>query len=537
MRDVLQEQRPSISDAFPTKVRLLLAARLGDMQQIKQLLARSPMLLNTKSDPGEDSNPSEQPFVAGLTALHEAAMHNHAQLVQLLCDYGANCNARTSAGLIPLQGAVLTRCHEAAVREEQAPRAEAAMAALHCTWPRLKAELRSCRSCSLTEQTLRRAMFWDALLMNGPLQRVWRNRYMLPLVERILAMSTQPIPVGAALLGRVLNSNGEPIDHKDMLADASLRPLYEPDTQRTKVEPSSMGVLETGIKVLDLLAPASHGSVIGMMAEPGLGLVVVAEELMNNLITHHQAVLVTAGMSETTYDASMLREVVRDIEAEDRTVMLFEQTGDAVSMQQRLIRAAMTIAAHFEEEGNEVILVIDRHLAIPEMLAEVRHFVAAKGVASLLFAPMDEFDQQAESSVLSGLDVEWWFSRARAAQGLWPAIDPLASRSRVLESDAVSQEHRQVAKDVRDLLQRYDQLREQEKSGMLSEEDTLLLTRAERFDLFLTQPFVIAEAYTDLPGAYLTSEETIDTFRDLLDRRYDAVPTQALNFVGRIERG
>ena len=115
MRDVLQEQRPSISDTFPTKVRLLLAARLGDIDHIKQLLARNPLLLNMKSDPAEARNPSELPFVAGLTALHEAAMHNHAQLVQLLCEYGANCNARTSAGLTPLHGAVLTRCHETAI--------------------------------------------------------------------------------------------------------------------------------------------------------------------------------------------------------------------------------------------------------------------------------------------------------------------------------------------------------------------------------------------------------------------------------------
>jgi F-type H+/Na+-transporting ATPase subunit beta len=198
---------------------------------------------------------------------------------------------------------------------------------------------------------------------------------------------------GCSLLGRVLNSNGEPIDPKDRLADASLRSLYEPDTQRTKVEPSSMGVLETGIKVLDLLAPASHGSVIGMMAEPGLGLLVVAEELMNNLITHHQAVLVTAGTGETTYDASMLREVVRDIGAEDRTVMLFEQSSAAVPMHQRLLRAAMTVAEHFEEEGNEVLLVIDRHLVNPATLADVRLFAAAKGVTGLLFAPMDEFEQ------------------------------------------------------------------------------------------------------------------------------------------------
>ena len=350
-------------------------------------------------------------------------------------------------------------------------------------------------------------------------------------------MSTQSIPVGAALLGRVLNSHGEPIDHKGWLADASLQPLYEPDTQRTKIETSSMRMLETGIKVLDLVAPASHGSVIGMMAGPGLGLVVVAEELMNNLITHHQAVLVIAGMSETTYDASMLREMVRDIEAEDRVVMLFEQTSDAVSVHQRLLRAAMTIAAHFDGEGHEVLLVIDRHLVIPETLADVRLFASANGITSLLFVPMDEFDHPADSSVLNNLDAQWWFSRARATQGLWPAIDPLASRSLVLESNAVSQEHRQVAEGVRDLLLRYYELRELAGSVTLSEEDRLPLARGERIDLFLTQPFVVAEAYTDLPGAYLVIEETISTFRDLLDGRYDAMPAQAFNFVGRIEQG
>jgi RNA polymerase sigma factor (sigma-70 family) len=115
MRDVLQVQRPSISDTFPIKVRLLLSARLGDIDHVKQLLARNPLLLNMKSDPGEARNPSELPFVAGLTALHEAAMHNHAQLVQLLCEFGANCNARNSTGLTPLHGAVLSRCHGTAV--------------------------------------------------------------------------------------------------------------------------------------------------------------------------------------------------------------------------------------------------------------------------------------------------------------------------------------------------------------------------------------------------------------------------------------
>jgi F-type H+/Na+-transporting ATPase subunit beta len=315
------------------------------------------------------------------------------------------------------------------------------------------------------------------------------------------------------------------------------RLMTRPLSENARAEITPVRVLETGIKVLDLMAPASHGSAIGMMAEHGLGLVVVAEELMQSLITHHQTVLVLAGMSETTYDASMLREMVRDIEAEDSTFMLFEQTSDAISVRRRLLHAAMTIAAHFDGTGHEVLLVIDRHLVIPETLADVRLFAAAKGVTSLLFVPMDGFDQPRDSRLLSGLDVEWWFSQARAIQGLWPAVDPLASRSRVQESNAVGQEHQQVAEGVRDLLQRYDHLREQEKSGLLAEEDTLLLTRAERIDLFLTQPFVVAEAYTDLQGAYLTIGETISTFRDLLDGRYDAVPAQAFNFVGRIEQG
>jgi F-type H+/Na+-transporting ATPase subunit beta len=350
-------------------------------------------------------------------------------------------------------------------------------------------------------------------------------------------MSTHTIPVGSAVLGRILNANGEPTDHKGSLADAMHLPLYVPDLQHTRTGASSMRMLETGIKVLDLMAPASYGSVIGMMAVPGLGLMVVAEELMHHLIAHHQAVLVVAGMSETTSDASMLREMLRDIEAEDRATMLFEQTSDEISLRQRLLRAAMTIAAYFAGAGYTVLLTIDRHLAIPEIMADVHLFASANSIPCLLLVPMDDLGQLANSGVLNGLDVEWWFSRARAQQGLWPAIDPLASRSRVLESTAVSQEHRQVAGRVREVLQRYYELRERAGNEMLSGEDRRLLARGERIDLFLTQPFVVAEAYTDLPGAYLTVEETISSFRDLLDGHYDALSAQAFNFIGRIDQG
>jgi len=350
-------------------------------------------------------------------------------------------------------------------------------------------------------------------------------------------MSTNSIPVGSAVLGRVLNANGEPIDHKGSLVDAVHVPLYALDATSARAGTTSTRVLETGIKVLDLMAPASSGSMIGMMAGPGLGLAVVAEELIYTLLTRHQAVLVAAGMSETTYDASTLREMVRNIEAEDHAVMLFEQTTDAISVRQQLLRTAMTIAAHFDGAGHEVLLVIDRHLVTLETVAEVHLFAAAKGITSLLFVPMNDLDQPANSRALNELDVQWWFSRARAKHNLWPAVDPLASRSRVLESTAVSQEHRQVAERVRDVLLQYYELRGQARSETLSEEDRRLLARGERIDLFFTQPFVVAEAYTDLPGAYLTIEQTISSFRDLLDGRYDAMAAQAFNFVGRIEQG
>jgi F-type H+-transporting ATPase subunit beta len=350
-------------------------------------------------------------------------------------------------------------------------------------------------------------------------------------------MSTHSIPVGSAVLGRVLNANGEPIDHKGSLADAMHRPLYAPDAKSTRAETTSMHVLETGIKVLDLMAPASYGSMIGMIAGPGLGLVVVAEELIHTLITRHQAVLVVVGMSETSYDASTLREMVRDIEAEDRIIMLFEQTTDAIILHKRLLRTAMTLATYFDSAGYEVLLVLDPHLIVAENMADVHLFASTEGITCLLFVPMNDLEQPTNSSVLNDLDVQWWFSRARAKQGLWPAIDPLASRSLVLESTAVRREHRQVAERVRDVLLRYYELREQAGSKMFSDEDRRLLARGERIDLFLTQPFFVAEAYTDLPGTYLTIEETLSSFRDLLDGRYDGVPVQAFNFVGRIEQG
>ncbi len=349
-------------------------------------------------------------------------------------------------------------------------------------------------------------------------------------------MSTNMIPVGDAVLGRVLNARGEPIDHKGNLNHAPRIPLYAPNTPlSTGAGSTSTRVLETGIKAIDLIAPAFYGSTIGMIAETGMGRIVVAEEIMNTLMTRNQAIPIIVGMSETSYDASSLREIVRDIEAEDRVVMLFEQATDVFSVQQQLLYTAMTIAAHFDSEGRQVLLVIDSHLATQENINSLQQFTHAKEIISIVFVTMNDSVQSTNDSILNALDVQWQFSLARAKQSLWPAIDPMTSRSRLLESTAVSAEHRQVAQRVRDLVQQYYRLRETVGSATLSEEDQRLLARGERINLFFTQPFVVAEAYTDRPGTYLTIEETIKSFRDLLDGRYDAVPVQAFNFVGSIE--
>lgn len=349
-------------------------------------------------------------------------------------------------------------------------------------------------------------------------------------------MSTNMIPVGSAVLGRILNARGEPIDSKGELNHATLVPLYTPDTLNRETSSTAPRMLETGIKVIDLMAPAFYGSTIGMIAKTGLGRIVVAEEIMNTFITRHQAIPVIAGMSETAYDASSLREMVREIEAEDRVVMLFEQTAEALSTRQQLLYAAMTIAAHFNEARHEVLLVIDDHLITQKNMAELQRFATAKSITSIVFVSTNDRSQTTNTNMLNALDVQLEFSRARAQQSLWPAIDPVASRSLLSESDTVSTEHRQVAQQVRDVLQRYYDLRKNMGNNTLSEEDQRLLARGEQIDLFFTQPFVVAEAYTDLPGTYLTIEETTKSFRDLLDGRYDAVPTEAFNFVGSIER-
>lgn len=305
-------------------------------------------------------------------------------------------------------------------------------------------------------------------------------------------MNVPILPAGSALLWRVLNASGEPIDRRGRVESATPLPLSTPESLAT-IASASIRLLETGIKVIDLLTPLAYGSTIGLLAGFGLGKEVLVSEILHNLFTRRQAIAVVAGMRETTYEASSLYEMVREIEAEDRLVMFFEQTTEDLSVRQRLLHAAVTTTAYFEGEGREVVLVIDGQIMTTEQMARLRHFSHARGIPILLLVAVNDLHQPVDPAQLHALDVLLSFSQERARQGLWPAIDPLASHSQVLESDAVSSEHRQIARSVREMLKQYYALRERANDASLNEDEQRILTRGERIDRFLSQPFTVAE--------------------------------------------
>lgn len=344
------------------------------------------------------------------------------------------------------------------------------------------------------------------------------------------------IPVGSHVLGRILNAKGEPIDQRGPIsAEAARLPLYTLST--TQQQSISARMVETGIKPIDLLAPLLCGGVIGMFSEQGLGKMVVTEEIMYNFITHQHGVIVFVGVSESTYEATELRDMIRDIEVEDKVAMVYEQRGQG--SEQQLLRAGLTIAASFRDDGREVLLVIGKDVITKDnrtLLQEVRQAVKAQAITTLLFEPLDTMQQLTDISLFSELDGHIVFSRAMAKQELWPAIDHLQTTSRLLESGVLSTEHVEVAQQVKDLLQRFAQVQGQSEAQNLSNADQVLWHRAQKVQFFLTQPFTVAEAYTDRPGEYLAVGETVKSFKTLVEGHYDEVPDKDFYFVGTIDQ-
>ena len=376
------------------------------------------------------------------------------------------------------------------------------------------------------------------------------------------------VPVGEAALGRLFNVIGEPIDGKGPLPEETpRRPLHrEPPAHEDQVTTDQM--LETGIKVMDLICPFARGGKLGLFGGAGVGKTVILTELINNVASGHGGYSVFAGVGERTREGNDLLGELEESGVIDKTAMVFGQMNEPPGARQRIALTGLTIAEHFRDEsGQDVLFFVDNIfrfiLAGAEVSALLGRMPSAVGYQPTLatemgalqeritttrsgsitsvqaiYVPADDYTDPGVVSAFAHLDGRIVLERALADQGLYPAVDPLASSSRILDPRVVGDEHYDVAQRVQEILQRYRDLREIIAIlgiDELSDEDKLAVSRARKIQFFLTQPMHVAEAFTGKPGAYVKIEDTVRGFREIVEGVHDEVPEQAFFLVGTIE--
>ena len=377
------------------------------------------------------------------------------------------------------------------------------------------------------------------------------------------------IPVGEEVLGRLFNVIGEPIDGKGPIADSAPRLPLHRAAPAHQDQVTSDEMLETGLKVLDLICPFARGGKLGLFGGAGVGKTVTQRELIHNVASGHGGYTVFAGVGERTREGN---EMLHEMEASgviDKTAMVFGQMNEPPGTRQRIALAGLSMAEYFRDEaGQDVLFFIDNIfrfiLAGAEVSALLGRMPSAVGYQPTLatemgalqeritttqngsitsvqaiYVPADDYTDPGVVSAFAHLDGRIVLERALADQGLYPAVDPLASSSRILDPRVVGEEHYRVAQRVQEVLQRYRDLREIIAIlgiDELSDEDKLIVSRARKIQFFLTQPFHVAEAFTGKPGEYVKIEDTIRGFKGLVDGEYDDVPELAFFLVGNIEQ-
>lgn len=376
------------------------------------------------------------------------------------------------------------------------------------------------------------------------------------------------VPVGDVTLGRVFNVLGDNIDLEQPLpADVRRDPIHRksPDFEdlTTKTE-----ILETGIKVVDLLAPYVKGGKIGLFGGAGVGKTVLIQELINNIAQEHGGISVFAGVGERTREGNDLYFEMKDSGVISKTAMVFGQMNEPPGARMRVALTGLTMAEYFrDEQGQDVLLFIDNIFRFTQAGSEVSALLGRmpsavgyqptlatemgqlqeritstkKGsVTSIqaIYVPADDYTDPAPATTFAHLDATTNLDRGLSEQGIYPAVDPLASTSRALDPEIVGEEHYQVAVEVQKTLQRYRELQDIIAIlGMdeLSDEDKLVVARARRIQFFLSQNFHVAEQFTGQKGSYVPVEETVKGFKEILEGKHDDLPEDAFRLVGRIE--
>ncbi|GCE19232.1 hypothetical protein [Dictyobacter kobayashii] len=337
------------------------------------------------------------------------------------------------------------------------------------------------------------------------------------------------IPNGTAALHRVFNKQGQPIDGKGVIPQQDLIALETLNLNvSAPVAEKELGFYETGIKSIDLLAPIPYGGIYNLIGPLGLGKLVIVEELIHNLVTRKHGFTVAVTMGETSYEATNLGTSIVEIHTQAQTAVIFEPQSEKPEVSLQLIQVGLGVARQLRSQGHEVLLLIDeqvtkyaRALHLPGLAAAVR----AAGITTLLLNQDEEEGQAADGQIV--------MSRPLAEQRLYPAVDRQLSTSTLLQSNITDLEHQHTAQQVRALLQQAAALQQQTTH---SPQDLQLLHRATRLNLFLTQPFFVAETFSGIPGEYLSLAETLSSIQGLLSGRYDSLPEATFSFVGAIDQ-
>jgi len=375
-------------------------------------------------------------------------------------------------------------------------------------------------------------------------------------------------PVGREVLGRIINVTGDPVDEVGPVEAKTRLPIHRAAPSFEEQETSTQ-MFVTGIKVLDLLCPFSKGGKIGLFGGAGVGKTVVIMELIRNIAAEHGGFSVFAGVGERTREGNDLWNEMKESGVLDKTSLVYGQMNEPPGARARVALTGLTVAEHFrDEEGADVLMFVDNIFRFTQAGSEVSALLgripSAVGYQPTLstemgilqeritstkkgsitsvqavYVPADDLTDPAPATTFSHLDATVVLSRQIAELGIYPAVDPLDSTSRILSADVLGEEHYQTARSVQNLLQRYKDLQDIIAIlGMdeLSEDDRLVVDRARKIQRFLSQPFFVAEIFTGSPGQYVDIKDTIKGFKEILDGKHDELPEQAFYMVGTIEQ-
>jgi len=375
------------------------------------------------------------------------------------------------------------------------------------------------------------------------------------------------VPVGEQTLGRLINVTGDTIDHGSPLVDVERWPIHRPAPDFESLDPTDE-VFETGIKVVDLIAPYVKGGKIGLFGGAGVGKTVIVQELIRNIAAEHGGLSVFCGVGERTREGNDLWLEMKESGVIDKTALIFGQMNEPPGARLRVGLAGLTVAEYFREMGGQdVLLFIDNIFRFVQAGSEVSALLGRMPSAvgyqptlanemgelqeritstkrgsvtsvQAIYVPADDLTDPAPAATFAHLDATTVLSRAIVEKGIYPAVDPLDSNSRILTRDAVGDEHYEVATRVQEILQRYRELQDIIAIlGMdeLSDGDKVIVQRARKIERFLSQPFHVAEQFTGIPGKYVPLADTVRGFKDLVDGKCDDLPEQAFFMVGGIE--